>query len=145
MASEMKKNKNHIELKFYDFAISHKDLTELIKLTPNNFWVIGDNYKIGPPNRSGERIRTSNFWGFDKFVESNEYIGDLAEDFISNIIVPRIQEIKSLTDKYHGEFSVVQYMFEGCNPGFCLSKNHIDILSKCGLALNVDFYVLSES
>ena len=141
----MEKNKNYIELKFYHFDILHKDLTELIKLTPTHFWVIGDNYKIGPPNRNGERIRTSNFWCFDKFAETNENLGDLVEEFIDNVIVLRIQEIKSLTEKYHGEFSVVQYMYEGCNPGFCLSKNHIDILSKCGLALNIDFYVLSES
>jgi Domain of unknown function (DUF4279) len=120
-------------------------LTDLIGLTSRNFWKIGDSYKFGSANSNGERIRTSNFWCFDKFAESNEYIGDLAEDFIDKVIVPRITVIKSLTDKYHGEFSLVQYMYEGCNPGFCLNKKHIDILSKCGLSLNVDFYVLSQS
>jgi hypothetical protein len=135
-------NENHIEIKFFDFEITHAEITRRLNLQPTNFWVMGDKYLMGSADVKIEKNRNNNFWGHELKTESNDWIGELANKFIDEIIVPRIKIIKELTDVYHGEFSIVQYMYDGCNPGLYFNKRQMQILSDCGLELNIDIYVL---
>jgi hypothetical protein len=140
----MKVNKNHIELKFFDFEVSHEEITTRLNLQPTNHWVKGDKYLVGTEGLRTEKSRNKNYWGHEVKTESNDWIGELANKFIGEIIVPRTKAIKALTNTYHGEFSVVQYMYDGCNPGLYFDKRQIGILNDCGLELNIDIYVLSD-
>ena len=92
-----------------------------------------------------EKIRKENYWGFEIMTKTNDFIGDQAKAFLVDIVVSRTEKIKMLTDKYHGEFSVVQYMYNGCNPGLYFDKEQLNILHNAGLDLNVDIYVLSDN
>jgi hypothetical protein len=139
----MRKNRNHIEIKFFDFEVSHDEITRRLNLQPTNFWVKGDKYLVGPIDKRTEKNR-KNYWGHEVKTESNDWIGELANKFIDEIVVPRTKFIKELTDEYHGEFSVVQYMYDACNPGLYFDKRQIKILNDCGLELNIDIYVLSD-
>ena len=140
----MRINKNHIEIKFFDFEVSHDEITRRLNLQPTNFWVKGDKYLVGPADMRTEKNRNKNYWGHEVKTESNDWVGELANKFIDEIVVPRTKMIKELTDEYHGEFSVVQYMYDGCNPGLYFDKRQIKILNDCGLELNIDIYVLSD-
>jgi hypothetical protein len=140
----MRVNRNHIEIKFFDFEVSHDEITRHLDLKPTHFWIKGDTYLVGPANGRTEKNRNRNYWGHEVETESNDWIGDLADKFLNEIIVPRTTAIKELTEKCHGEFSVVQYMYDGCNPGLYFSKRQIKILNDCGLELNIDIYVLSD-
>jgi hypothetical protein len=141
----MRLNRNHIEIKFFDFDVPHDDITGLLELKPTHFWIKPDKYLVGPANGRTEKNRNTNYWGFVIKTETNDWIGDLANSFLVEIVVPRKRAIKELTDKYHGVFSVVQYMHEGCNPGLYFDKAQIQILNESGLELDIDIYVLSET
>ena len=137
----MRQNENHIEIKFFDFDITHDELSKIIGLQPTHIWVKGDKLKSGRL----EKIRKENYWGFEIMTKTNDFIGDQAKAFLVDIVVSRTEKIKMLTDKYHGEFSVVQYMYNGCNPGLYFDKEQLNILHNAGLDLNVDIYVLSDN
>jgi hypothetical protein len=135
----LKPNRNHIELKFFDFDLTHEELSEILKLELTHKWYKDEEYLAGTVKMK----RKQSYWGHEILTHTNGYIGDQIEDFLKVIVTPRIFEIQTLTAKFHGEFSVVQYIYEGCNPGFFLEPNQIELISRCGLGLNVDFYVLS--
>ena len=141
----MRQNENHIEIKFFDFDITHDEFTRAIGLQPTHFWSRNDPYQIGPITKRKEMLRRETFWGFEIKSITNDFIGEKAKAFLIDIIVPRIEKIKFLTKKYHGEFSVVQYMYNGCNPGLYFDKEQLSILHNSGLELNVDIYVLSDN
>jgi hypothetical protein len=138
----MKLNKNHIEIKFFDFSITHDEVTTILGLIPTHKWMKDEEYFVGP--KKIKKIRKGNFWGHELYAETNDFIGDQVEEFLKSIIAPRTSQIKELTDKYHGEFSVVQYMYDGCNPGLYFDKGQLKILNDCGLELNIDIYVLTD-
>ncbi len=140
----MRLNRNIVEIKFYDFDLTHDELSNEIDLKPTHRWTKGDKYGYGPVEKRNELKRKETFWGYQFEKETTDFIGDQIKEFLIGVVVPRIEKIKELTDKYHGEFSVVQYMYEGCNPGLYFDKEQIDILHQCGLELNVDIYVLSD-
>jgi len=136
----MKSNENYIQLKFFGFNIDHKEISDSMGLQPTQKWSKGDKYKSGRL----EKIRKENHWGFEIVTETNDFIGDQAKAFLADIVLPRTREIRSLTNTCHGEFSIIQYMYDSVNPGLYLDKDQIGILHDCGLELNVDIYVLSE-
>jgi hypothetical protein len=111
----MKLNKNHIEIKFFDFSIKHDEVTTILELNPTHSWMKDEEYFVGP--KKTKKIRTENFWGHEVYTETNEFIGDQVGEFLKSIVAPRKAQIKELTDRFHGEFSIIQYLYDGCNPG----------------------------
>jgi len=139
----MKPNQNHIEIKFFDFSLPHDEVTNILGLTPTHQWTKGEEHFVGP--KRNKKIRKENYWGYENHTETNDFIGDQIEDFLKTIVIPRTSKIKELTDRFHGEFSIVQYLYDGCNPGLYFDKRQIKILNDCGLELNIDIYVLSDN
>ncbi len=137
-------NQNHIEIKIFDFEKGYQEINDLLGLKPTAKWLKNDEYLVGQSPNQTTRLRKENYWGYEHFKETNDYIGNQIDDFIKKIIVPRTKSLRDLANKYHTEFSVVQYMYESCNPGFFLEQSQLEILAQCGFGLNVDIYVLSE-
>ncbi|MEP0987897.1 DUF4279 domain-containing protein [Ekhidna sp.] len=138
-------NRNHIELKFFDFDLTHEELSRTLELDPTHRWYKDEEYMAGSKTKPVPMKRKQSYWGHEILTLTNGYIGDQIKEFLKSLITPRIAKIQKLTEKYHGEFSVVQYMYDGCNPGFFLDPDQLELINKCGLGLNIDFYVLSET
>jgi Domain of unknown function (DUF4279) len=141
----LKHNENHIEIKFFDFDIRHEEISKIIGLNPTSVWYKGEPCKFDNESIETIKHRKENFWSYGEVTETNDYIGNLVDGFIKTIVIPRIGKINRIAEKFEGEFSIVQYIYDGYNPGFYLENEQLAILNNCGLGLNVDFYVLSET
>ena len=140
----MPTNENIGELKIFDFDTDYRRITDLLDLNPTKFWNKGEEYIFGDKRKGIKKIRESNYWEYRSTNVSNGWTGDHIEKFIEEIIIPRKNILKTITAKFHTELSVVQYMYESCNPGLYFDKKAIKILNECGLELNIDLYVLSQ-
>ena len=137
----MRLNENYIELKIFDFE-NHEEISNILNLKPTNVWKKGEEYLFGDKTKGIKKIRKENYWEYRSKEITNEWIGNQIEKFIKEIIEPRIELIKKISNKFHSEFSVVQYMYDGCNPGLYFDKKILKVINECGLELNIDFYVL---
>jgi hypothetical protein len=130
-------NENYITLKFFDFDFLPEILTKDLNLEPTHTALLGENRGVTILKWE------SNMWGYEEFIKTNDFIGDLVESFISRIITPRLKEIKVITNAHHGELSIVQYYYAGCNPGYHFSKEILSVINKTGLDIDIDTYCLS--
>jgi hypothetical protein len=135
-------NENYIELKFFDFECDFEEISNKLLLTPTRTAKKGQRRSGRPDDK---RIWTGNFWGYERVTKSNDYIGDHIAEFINEIILPKKDIIRELSAICEIEFSIVQYMYHGCNPGFCLDNSQLKILTEIEAELNVDIYCLSEN
>ncbi len=138
-------NKNIVELKIFDFDTDPRYITNLLNLNPTRTWYKGEEYLFGDNRKGIKKTHESNYWEYRSVNISNDWIGDHIEKFIEEIIIPRKSLLKIITERFHTELSIVQYMYEGCNPGLYFDKKVIKVLDECGLELNIDLYVLSQA
>ena len=135
-----------VALKFFNFDCTPEELTEDLGLEPTKTGLKGQKYHLGP--EAGKRIRTWewNFWMYQVTVEKNRHwIGDQIDDFIDNIIKPRQEKIKKIiSTTCDSEFSIVQYIYEGCNPGLHFDNARLKIIADIGAEIDVDIYVLGN-
>lgn len=135
-------NVNHIILWFLNFDHSPEEITEKLGLSPTRTAVKGqERLNSGSTNK---KIHKFSFWEYEWEIESNEFIGELADKFIDEIIRPRIQEIKMLAVTIDAEFKIVQYYYSGCNPGYHFSVDKMKILCEANLEIDIDAYCLTE-
>lgn len=133
-------NKNYIALKFFDFDFSPQIISEKIALIPTKTSLKGERR-----NPKFSLICKSNEWMYEEFNKTNDFIGDLVQEFISRIIIPRLKEIKALTGAHYGELSIVQWYYSGCNPGYHFSKDILTVINDTGLEIDIDTYCLSST
>ncbi|PIQ22862.1 MAG: hypothetical protein COW65_00685 [Cytophagales bacterium CG18_big_fil_WC_8_21_14_2_50_42_9] len=138
-------NENIIELKIFDFDTDHRFISDLLGLNPTRTWTKGEEYFIGNKRNKIKKTRKENYWVYNSINVSNDWIGYQIDKFLEDIIVPRKEAIKRITEQFHTEFSIVQYIYDSCNPGLYFDKKAIKILNECGLELNIDLYVLTEA
>ncbi|ALJ00729.1 DUF4279 domain-containing protein [Rufibacter tibetensis] len=136
-------NQNIVELKVFDFDVAHQEISTLLGLSPSIFWVKGEEYTFGG-NYNHKKIRENSYWEYRSTEYGNGWIGTQVENFIEEIISPRVEVLKDMSSEYHMELSVVQYMYDGCNPGLYFKKKFLNILNESGLELNIDIYVLGQ-
>jgi hypothetical protein len=135
-------NLNHIILWFLNFDHSPEEITEKLGLLPTRTAVKGQEHlNSGSTNR---KIHKFNFWEYEWKIESNEFVGELVDKFIDEIIRPRIREIKMLADTIDAELKIVQYYYSGYNPGYHFSVEKMKILSEANLEIDIDTYCLTE-
>ncbi|MGB4775268.1 MAG: DUF4279 domain-containing protein [Daejeonella sp.] len=139
----MQTNKNIIELKISDFEVEHEEITYLLDLNPTHIWIKGEEYLFGNKNQV-KKTMEKNYWKYNSTALSNAWIGEQLERFIEDIIVPRKDALKMIAARFHVELSIVQYLYDSCNPGLYFDKKVLKILSDCGLELNIDLYVLTQ-
>ncbi|MBF9255815.1 DUF4279 domain-containing protein [Pontibacter sp. 172403-2] len=141
----MPANENIVELKIFDFDIEHGYITDKLGLKPTRVWVKGEEYFFGDKGEGIKKARENNYWEYRLNNISNDWIGDFIDKFIEDIILPRKDALRRITEQFHTELSIVQYIYDSCNPGLYFGKKAIKVLNDCGLELNIDLYVLSEA
>lgn len=129
----MPANENIIELKIFDFDSEPGQITDMLGLTPTKIWVKGEEYIFGDKRNGIKKTREKNYWEYRETNISNDWIGGHIDRFIDEIVLPRKVAIRKITEHLHTEFSVVQYIYEGCNPGLYFDKKVIKVLNDCGL------------
>lgn len=131
-------NENHVAIKFFGFDSSPEELSALLGLQPTKTALKGDVY--------GKLKKTYpwNLWEYRWIRNEQRFIGDLAEEFIATVVEPRKETIKQLLARCSGELSVVQYLREGCNPGFHLGHAALSTLCNIEVELDLDIYCLAE-
>ncbi|WP_187264810.1 DUF4279 domain-containing protein [Pontibacter beigongshangensis] len=140
----MPANENIVELKIFDFDSEHGQITDMLGLAPTKVWVRGEEYIFGDKRNGLKKTRENNYWEYRSTNISNDWIGNHIDKFIDEIILPRKDVLRSISEKLHTELSIVQYIYEGCNPGLYFNKKALKAINDCGLELNIDLYVLSE-
>lgn len=131
-----------VALKFFDFDCTPDELTRQLGLEPTETALKGQEYYVGPEHK---KIWPWNFWMHQVVIKKNgHWIGDQIDDFIDNIIKPRQEKIKEITLTCDSEFSIVQYIYEGCNPGLHFDNDRLKIITDIGAEIDADIYVLAN-
>jgi len=133
-------NQNHIILWFMDFDLPHEAITARLTLQPTR--IATKRQEQVTPNGI-TKISRHTFWEYEWKIESNEFIGDGVERFVNEIIKPRTEHIKALTAVIDAEFKIVQYYYDGCNPGYHFTTETMQTLIAANLEMDIDIYCLS--
>jgi hypothetical protein len=135
-------NRNHIILWFLNFDLSHEEITARLNLQPTRIATKGQE-QITPNGVA--KVSRHTFWEYEWKSESNECIGDAVERFVEEIIKPRTECIKSLAENVDAEFKIVQYYYDGCNPGYHFTTETMQTLIAANLEMDIDTYCLYEA
>ncbi len=140
-----KVNVHKVALKFFDFDYLPAKLTDDLGLEPTKTALQGQLYHVGPKLSKIERKWSWNFWMYQVIVEKSRFqIGDQIDDFIEHIIKPRQEKIKNIASTCSAEFSIVQYIYDSCNPGLFFNKSQLKVISNIGVEIDIDIYVLGN-
>ncbi len=137
-------NQNHIILGFFDFDFSPDIFTKDMGLQPLDKGVKGDKYFVGS-KKDVEKIHEHNFWRHELKTYSNDFIGDLIAKYIDEIIKPRVDIIKRLTKNSNVQLQIIQYYYDGCNPGIHIDFQRNKILSDINCSIDIDLYCLADT
>ena len=137
-------NQNHIILGFFEFDFSPDIFTTELILEPLNKGIKGEKYLVGSKN-DHENTHEYNLWTHEIKTNSNEYIGVLVAKYINDIILPRKDRIARLTKNCKVQLRIVQYFYDGCNPGIYISREQNKILADLNCAIDIDIYCLSNT
>jgi hypothetical protein len=134
-------NQNHIILWFLNFDFPHEEITKRLNLQPTRIATRSQEQV----NANGvKKISRHTFWEFEWNYESNEFIGDVVERFVDQIIKPRTEQIKALADKIDAEFKIVQYYCDGFTPGYHFTAQTLQTLVEANLEMDIDIYCLYQ-
>ena len=140
-----KTNVNNIALRFFDFALTPDELTKELGLNPTETALKGQKYFQGPPDNNIEKIWPYNYWEYRVTTITNDWVNILIDDFFNTVIKPGEEKIKLVTLICQAEFSIVQYSYDGYNPGFHIDKEKLKILGNLGIELDIDIYCLENA
>ena len=132
-------NENHVTLKIFEFSDSPEELTNAIGLEPTKTAVKGNKYgKLNKPY-------PWNYWEYRWVRKEERYIGGLVEEFFLKVVEPKKDILRNILMKSSGELSVVQYLYQGCNPGLHINSGDLTTLNYIGAELDIDIYCMSEN
>lgn len=134
-------NQNHIILWFLNFDFPHEEITSKLDLQPTRIAINGHEQVS---SNGVKKISRHTFWEFEWKYESNEFIGDIVERFVDEIIKPRTEQIKTLSGRTDTEFKIVQYYYDGFTPGYHFTAQTLHTLSEANLEMDIDVYCLSK-
>jgi hypothetical protein len=137
-------NQNHIILGFFEFDFSPNFFTKEMGLQPHDTGSKGDKYFIGS-KKDIEKVHEYNFWRHELKTHSNDFIGDLITKYIDEIIKPRLDIIKRLTKNSNVQLKIVQYYYDGFNPGIYIDADHNKILADINCSIDIDLYCLADT
>ena len=135
-------NQNHIILWFLSFDFPHEEITSRLNLQPTRIVTKGQEQVAA---NGTSKISRNTFWEYEWRYETNEFIGDVTERFVEQVIKPRIEAIKALTDEVEAEFKIVQYYYDGCNPGYHFTTNILQTVVAANLEIDIDTYCLTRA
>ena len=105
----------------------------------------GQKYFQGPPDNNIEKIWPYNYWEYRVTTITNDWVNILIDDFFNTVIKPGEEKLKLVTLICQAEFSIVQYSYDGYNPGFHIDKEKLKILGNLGIELDIDIYCLENA
>ena len=143
-SEDQKTNQNRLSLVISGFECNPNEITEKLAISPTKVGMKGETYQIGPKDKKIDKVWPYNFWSYLQESETNQFIGELATKFIGEVIAPKVSELKEISKYSMVEFQIVQYYYNGCNPGLVVDKKSIQLLSIAGVSLDVDVYCLGE-
>jgi hypothetical protein len=136
-------NRNHIIFGFYDFSVHPIEITNRLSLKPTKTGLKGDEYEVGGKNKI-KKIRDCNFWELEIKTITNDFIGDLVDEFVKDVIKDRMKEIKTFSTDCRCKLTIVQYYRDGWNPGYFFSRELIKLFADINTEIDIDTYCLSE-
>ena len=141
--SDSEINQNHVILRFIDFDFNPEVITNKIGLEPLSIARQGEEYFVG--SQKIRKIWEFNHWDYELKTKTNDFIGDTISQFFNETIIPRLNEIKEISQKSRiTRLIVVQYYYTGHNPGYEFDKEQIKILADINAEIDMDIYCLCE-
>ncbi|GAB6098096.1 hypothetical protein JCM14469_43520 [Desulfatiferula olefinivorans] len=137
-------NQNHVKLLIHDFDYHPNKVSEELMVEPHSIGVKGEPYEIGPPHNRIKKIHEYNFWSHEWKISSNNFIGDIVEKYIHDFIIPNMPTLIKISKESDIQFSIVQYYYDGFNPGFHFDKSTVKVISDLGASIDIDLYCLSD-
>ena len=137
-------NQNHVKLLIHDFEYHPNQISEKLMIEPHSIGVKDECYEIGPPHNRIKKIHEYNYWEHELKLYSNDFIGDIVLKYIADFIKPNMLSLIEIAADSEMQFSVIQYYYDGCNPGFHFGKGVVKILSDLKASIDIDLYCLSE-
>ncbi|MDB4769094.1 DUF4279 domain-containing protein [Saprospiraceae bacterium] len=134
-------NQNHIKFSISGFEFNHESISRNLGLTPTKVYSVGEKIIW---NNKVTRIVNENLWEYEWKNKSNEFLPDWVEEFIAEIIEPRIESILSVSENCVVMLTIIQYYYTSHNPGYLFSSKSIEILSKINSELQLDIYCLRD-
>jgi hypothetical protein len=137
-------NQNYLILRLFGFEFEPNEMTKILGLSPRITGIKGEEHYVGPSKRL-KRIWEYNHWEYEFKKITPEYIGEFISSFFNEIIGPRLKILKKISKKCPTiRLVVVQYYYDGCNPGYNLTKEQIKMLAEIDGEIEFDIYCLSE-
>jgi len=133
--------KLNLYIKIHDFNINDNQITEMLGLTPEKSWNLGDEV----PGRDIPLGRKQSSWIYNVSKDIPE-IGDIDVHFFKarELILEKAAQFREMADKYwHLELTVVQYS-ESPNVGFTLKSELFFPIISLGFSLDVDIYFIDN-
>jgi len=139
-------NRAYLYLRIFDFICHQDKISEQIGLVPTGTRQRGEEYIItlGKNKKQLKRISDITLWEYERKIVSNDFIGDLVEAFITDVIEPRIAEINGLADPKRIIFNITHYYYTSNNPGVFISSKQMKTLADINAELDVDIYSLHD-
>ncbi len=134
-------NRSHIILWFLNFDFPHDEITAKLDLQPTRIVTKGQEQATSVGTK---KISRHTFWEYEWRSQGNEFIGDIVEQFVEQIIKPRVQRIRALATQIDAEFKIVQYYYDGFNPGYHFTKETLQTLIDASLEMDIETYCLCE-
>jgi hypothetical protein len=136
-------NRNFVILRFIDFNFNPDEITEKLGLKPHSIAREGEEYFVGL--QKFRKVWEFNDWDYELKIENNDFIGDTIDQFFSEIIIPRLNEIKEISQKCRiTRLIIIQYYYKSHNPGCVFEKEQIKILAEINAEVDIDIYCLYE-
>jgi len=136
-------NRSHVILRFIDFDFDPDEISNKLGLMPLSIAIQGEEYFAGPQKVS--KKWEFNHWDYELKMITNDFIGDTIDKFFKDIIIPRLNDIKEISQKTRiTRLIIVQYYYTGHNPGYVFEKEKIKILADINAEIDMDVYCLGE-
>ena len=126
-------NVHRIMLSFMEFDYAPDLITQQLDLQPT-----------GTGAADTDPGQDFNFWKYEWYVHSNDFIGDLLDAFMRDVITPRLPELQAISVTAETTLSITQYYHDGNNPNFHFSKQTLKVLQSINAAIDMDIYCLAE-
>ncbi|PUZ27534.1 protein of unknown function [Chitinophaga costaii] len=135
-------NVNRIMLSFMDFDYDPNLITQQLDLQPTGTGVAGQHL----PGVEGapEQVQDFTFWKYEWYVHANDFIGDLLDAFMRDVVLPRLDELQAISVNAETTLSITQYYHDGNNPNFHFTRQTLKVLQSINAAIDMDIYCLAE-
>ena len=137
-------NENTTTLKLLSFDCSPDEITKTLNLEPTLTGIKGEEYSYGPRDKGLKKPWKHNYWEYRIVRNENTWIGEQINHFIETIIEPRKEKLKEIIKTCEGEFSIVQYYYDGCTPGYNFENKYLKTICEIGADLDIDIFCLGE-